>query len=140
MDALFQPLYFTFGELTTTQTGLNNTPVTFSQVENLVLLGHVLDRIRMDFGYPIIVNSAFRTREVNDAVGGCSNSKHLLGLAADITAKRYADLGVILRKFHEEGWFKEFIEYPDKHFYHISLNLGKSLDLFLSLIREDYGR
>lgn len=139
MDAFLQPHHFAFSELTTTKTGLNNNPVTFSQVENLLMLGHVLDRIRFSFGYPIIVNSAFRTREVNDAVGGSSRSFHLQGLAADITAERFADLGVVLRKFHEECWFVEFIEYPDKRFYHIAISMSHAFDLLLSLIREDYG-
>lgn len=49
----------------------------------------VLETVRRHFCAPITVNSAFRTREHNAAVGGSPGSKHLLGMAADIRVKGY---------------------------------------------------
>lgn len=43
-----------------------------------------LDFIRDDVGFPIKVNSGYRTPEHNTAVGGSVNSAHLSGLAVDI--------------------------------------------------------
>ncbi len=69
-----------------------------------------LERIREDFGKPVVVNSAYRTKAHNKAVGGVSNSQHLLGKAVDIhinnqkegdtleaLAKKYIGLGGIGR-------------------------------------------
>lgn len=80
------PKYFTFAELTTTNTGKPNNPSTWEHVSNLMTLGLVLDAIRAEFGKPIRVNSAFRTEATNAAVGGSKTSMHMKGLAADICA------------------------------------------------------
>jgi len=77
--------FFTFKELVSTNTGLDNCPEWW-HIENMCVLAAFLDRIRVSFGKPIRVNCAFRTKAVNDAVGGVSNSAHQKGLAADICA------------------------------------------------------
>lgn len=77
--------YFRFIELIRTDSNRKNCPSTIEQVANLVRLATVLQHLRVACGFPIIVNSAFRTPEVNSFVGGVVNSKHLDGLAADIT-------------------------------------------------------
>ena len=78
--------YFRFPELIKTDTKLKNCPSTIEQVANIVELSKVLQQIRVACGFPVIVNSAFRTPEVNSLVGGVVNSKHLYGLAADLSA------------------------------------------------------
>ena len=44
----------------------------------------VLQPLRDYVGRPIIVNSGYRTKEVNRLVGGVKNSQHLTGEAADL--------------------------------------------------------
>lgn len=44
-----------------------------------------LDLMREDLGLPLIVNSGLRCPEHNRNVGGSSDSRHLYGLAADIS-------------------------------------------------------
>lgn len=44
----------------------------------------VLQCVRDHFGAPVSINSAYRTPEHNASVGGAAQSKHLLGMAADI--------------------------------------------------------
>ena len=44
----------------------------------------VLQKIRVKFGKPVHINSAFRTAVKNKAVGGSPKSQHMYGLAADI--------------------------------------------------------
>lgn len=44
----------------------------------------MLDRLRVYYGRPVIITSAFRTPEQNEAAGGRANSAHLRGLAFDI--------------------------------------------------------
>jgi hypothetical protein len=76
--------YFTLEELTHTNTGIANVP-NMAQERNLTLLvDNVLDPARYLIGEPVIVNSAFRSPEVNKAVGGVASSAHLTGMAADI--------------------------------------------------------
>ncbi len=83
--ANWHPKYFTFAELTATNTGIPNVP-TWRQIENLKRLGDFLDVVREEFGAAIRVNCAFRCEAVNAAVGGVPTSAHLDGLAADICA------------------------------------------------------
>ena len=46
-----------------------------------------LETLRTQLGLPIFVASGYRCPAHNKAVGGVSNSQHLLGKAADITVK-----------------------------------------------------
>lgn len=44
----------------------------------------LLDNLRSRCGFPIIINSGYRTKEHNKKVGGSANSSHLRGLAVDV--------------------------------------------------------
>lgn len=44
----------------------------------------LLNKIRDEFGEPIVVTSGYRSPEHNAKVGGVKNSMHVLGQAADI--------------------------------------------------------
>lgn len=44
-----------------------------------------LQKLRDALGKPIIINSGYRTKEHNKAIGGSPNSQHLLGRAVDIS-------------------------------------------------------
>lgn len=57
--------------------------------KNLMALSFFLQCFRDAFNQPIIINSGFRTNELNKKVHGKENSKHLLGLAVDITFSGY---------------------------------------------------
>ena len=74
--------YFSVGEVT------NHDPVRKPRSkkieENAIALSHHLDQIREDWGKPIGVTSWYRPPEINKAVGGVPDSRHLLGSAADI--------------------------------------------------------
>lgn len=78
---------FSLAELTKSSTaarlGIDNTP-NEEQIENLKHLTiKVLQPARDELG-PILVNSGYRSRELNSAVNGSSRSQHLTGNAADI--------------------------------------------------------
>lgn len=45
----------------------------------------LLDTLREDIGGSIIIKSGYRCEKHNKAVGGAKKSRHLLGLAADIS-------------------------------------------------------
>ena len=44
----------------------------------------VLDNLRWSYNHPIYLNSAYRCREHNKAVGGVDSSPHTKGIAVDI--------------------------------------------------------
>ena len=81
--------FFTLDELTHSNTaksrGIDNTPGPEETKRLKYLMDHCLDPIRRAWGKPITVNSGYRCKALNAAVGGVANSQHLRGEAADIT-------------------------------------------------------
>lgn len=77
--------HFTLEELThTDHRALDNTP-NDAELENLKRLAEFLEELKTLLGgKPIMVNSAFRSKAVNDAVGSKDTSQHRIGCAADI--------------------------------------------------------
>ena len=77
--------HFTLAELThTDHRTLDNTP-NEAERANLVRLAEFLELVKAALGgKPVMVNSAFRSKAVNDAVGSKDTSQHRLGCAADL--------------------------------------------------------
>ena len=88
---------FTFKELVKTDTGIDNIPDNMNVIHNLVRLSEFLQIIRNELQLPIIVNSGYRSKEVNESVGGVYSSYHCKGLAADIKCK---DMDKLLSVLH----------------------------------------
>ena len=77
--------HFTLAELTaTSHRQFDNTP-NETELANLQKLAEFLEEVKtlLD-GKPIMINSAFRSKQVNDSVGSKDTSQHRLGYAADI--------------------------------------------------------
>ena len=92
--------HFTLGELTKTsaKTADGNIP-SHTHIENLKRLCRWLEMLRsrwnMMYGEgndPLIINSGYRSPQVNKAVGGVATSNHLTGCAADIRVSSQAQL------------------------------------------------
>jgi hypothetical protein len=77
--------HFTLEELThTDHRELDNTP-NEQELANLKRLAAFLEEVKTILsGKPIMVNSAFRSKAVNDAVGSKDTSQHRAGCAADL--------------------------------------------------------
>jgi uncharacterized protein YcbK (DUF882 family) len=77
--------HFTLEELThTDHRELENIP-NETELTNLKRLAEFLETVKSVLGgKPIMVNSAFRSKMVNDAVGSKDTSQHRVGCAADI--------------------------------------------------------
>jgi hypothetical protein len=77
--------HFTLAELTaTSHRQFDNTP---NEVEtaNLQRLAEFLEQVKTALdNKPIMVNSAFRSKQVNDSVGSKDTSQHRIGCAADL--------------------------------------------------------
>ncbi len=114
--------HFSLAELTKTNTGIENVP-NEAQVENLKRVCRWLERLRKrwndlygDGDDPIIINSGFRSPEVNKAVGGVPSSNHLTGCAVDIRcigmeqALRYAAILLDISDMSREDFDELLIE------------------------------
>lgn len=79
---------FTLEELTRSdaaaRNGWDNTP-NDAEIENLKRLAELLQDVKAALdGKPVMINSGFRSKQVNDSVGSKDTSQHRLGCAADI--------------------------------------------------------
>ena len=80
--------HFTLDELTASESaernGWDNSP-NDAELENLKRLADFLEQVKVVLGgKPIMINSAFRSKKVNDSVGSKDTSQHRIGCAADI--------------------------------------------------------
>ena len=77
--------HFSYEELThTDHREFDNIP-NADELTNLKRLASFLEQVKSVLGNkPIMINSAFRCKQVNDAVGSKDTSQHRIGCAADI--------------------------------------------------------
>ena len=78
---------FTLQELTQSDAavrhGWENNPDA-NEINNLTRLAELLEQVRTLLGKPIMINSGYRCKQVNDSVGSKDSSQHRIGCAADI--------------------------------------------------------
>ena len=76
--------HFTLAELTaTSHRQFDNTP-NEAETANLQRLAEFLERVKEALdGKPIMINSGFRSKQVNDSVGSRDSSQHRIGAACD---------------------------------------------------------
>lgn len=81
--------HFLLDEFTVSQEaarrGIDNTP-TAEAMQNLPKLAQLMEAVRIHLGVPITISSGFRSKALNDAIGGAPGSQHLTGQAADFIA------------------------------------------------------
>ena len=111
--------HFTLDEMckTSVKTADGNIP-SHVHIENLKRLCGWLERLRQRYNLnikekiknkneePIVINSGYRSPQVNKAVGGAANSNHLTGCAVDIRVAGMEQLlryAVILLDIADEG-------------------------------------
>ena len=124
LDGLRLSPHFTLGELckTSVKTADGNIP-SHVHIENLKRLTGWLETLRDEWNRrygdgddPIIINSGYRSPQVNKAVGGAQNSNHLTGCAVDIRclgkeqAIRYATILLDISDESQESFDELIIE------------------------------
>ena len=80
--------HFTLEELTHSEVavrnGWDNSP-NQEEIANLQRLAYLLEKVKEAVGgKPVMINSGFRSKQVNDSVGSKDSSQHRIGCAADI--------------------------------------------------------
>lgn len=91
---------FSLAELTTTSVARykdKNLAEAQKQMGRMYQLAGFAERVREIVGYPLIVTSGYRCKELNIAVGGSLASQHLYGEAIDIVCKRLTVKGLFNR-------------------------------------------
>lgn len=93
-----------------------NTKIANALPDNLRLnrdsLCSQLQVLRDFIGKPIVINSAYRSPEVNKAVGGAIYSKHLLCLAADIRCPGLSNLDLLCAILNSPAQFSRILIEP----------------------------
>ena len=120
-------LTFTISQLVKSDTaekaGINNTPDINSLDNLLELIFYVLQPLRDKLGKPMIITSGFRSKKVNELVGGVSNSQHLYGQAADFVVNGMTPAQVVEFVKNSGIEFDQLICEYDQ-WTHISFNKG----------------
>ncbi|MCZ8291196.1 D-Ala-D-Ala carboxypeptidase family metallohydrolase, partial [Microcystis sp. LE19-59.1C] len=90
---------------------------------NILTIMRELEKIRTDYGKPIIITSGYRPEQINRAVGGLSNSQHIRGTAVDI-CPAHGDV-FEFQKWVDQHWYGALGWGAKKGFVHIDCRNGK---------------
>ena len=114
--------HFTLAELTHTDHRLlDNTP-NAAELANLKRLAEFLETVKTTLGgKPVMINSAFRSKAVNDAVGSKDTSQHRQGLACDFRVPGMAPDAVVRAIIAANLPYDQIIREYDS-WTHISIN------------------
>jgi len=75
--------HFSLEELTiTNHREFDNTP-NDAELENLKRMAEFLEEVRSLLGKPLLINSCYRSEQINNSVGSKSTSQHRVGCATD---------------------------------------------------------
>ena len=89
--------HFTLEEMTATNyPSLQSKPSIESVVNLVYLCAVVLEPLRESMHRPLKINSGYRGRELNKAVGGVWNSFHMKGRAADVHCANMSEARLML--------------------------------------------
>lgn len=121
---------FTLAEFTKSQTairrGIDNTPTPEHLINAGMLFANIVQKVRNRFG-PTVINSGYRGKALNEAVGGSARSQHCKGMAVDIEVPGVDNLELatwiyenceydqLILEFYEDG-------IPDSGWIHVSYN------------------
>ena len=111
--------HFTLHELiksdTAVRKGIDNNPDPIV-LENLKLLASKLEVVRAILGRPVRISSGYRSKALNEAIGGSKTSTHMSGLAADFEAPDYGPIQKVFDRLRMEkdelGYDQLILEFP----------------------------
>lgn len=123
--------HFSLRELTNSSTaanlGLDNSP-TPEHLKNLKKLANTLEQVRTLLGHPVFITSGYRSRQVNEAVGGSSTSDHPKGLAADFHCPGFgSDYQVALAIANSDIEFDQIIYEQGRFGTWVHLGIGERM-------------
>jgi zinc D-Ala-D-Ala carboxypeptidase len=136
---------FTMAEFTKSQTalrmGIDNTPKGEHLEAAKELFENVVQPVRDHFG-PTVINSGYRSPDLNSAVGGSSKSQHCKGQAVDIEVPGLANAELakwIVNNLDFDQCILEFAQkgVPDAGWVHVSYKAdGSNRKSVLTALRD----
>ena len=124
--------HFSVEELCATSTGIANKPITQHLINLVYLVEHVLEPLRTAMNQPIPISSGYRSKEVNQKVGGVWNSQHTRGQAADLTIGGDLEKG---KKWFK--WIKTHCDFDQLIWEH---NAAGVYWVHVSFVHPDFGK
>lgn len=103
----------------------------------------ILERVRALHNVPLIINSGFRSKELNSLINGSSTSDHMYGAAADVVNTHIINdpITVAEQLWKKDIPFRQLIAYSDKKFLHVSINHSSKPYMYSEfLIAEGFGQ
>jgi len=136
-DDLRPGQYFSWAEMQTTSTGIKNIATAHARNNLRCVCFYLLDPLRRALG-PLKVNSGYRSKAVNAAVGGSKTSAHMKGLAADIASYSgsFDPVDIIAALVAERADFDQVILYDN--FVHVGLSHGRMRNQWLKYEEGKY--
>lgn len=118
--------------------GINNMPNP-EYTENLIELANkIFEPTRKHFNKPIHISSGFRSKILNQKIGGAKNSQHTLGQALDIDQGNRKDNIEIFEFIKNNLPFDQLINEFGYDWIHVSYNTdGKQRGQVLDAIKEE---
>ena len=136
--------YFTIEEMCKSdvakQYNIDNTPSEEATANLQCLIDEVLNPCRDKYGKPIIVNSGYRSKQLNAKIGGVDTSDHLTGEAADITGGSVEENRKIFRILVENGKYDQLIWEKGGQWVHVSWRGDDSRHIMLEFKNSTYSR
>ena len=118
--------HISYTEATATSKKLPNIP-SDKELEAMKLVALLcFEPMRKWYGKPLKVNSFFRSKEVNKAVGGASTSQHLFGEAIDLTTGNKEDNKKLFEWAKKNLTYDQILDEYDYSSIHISYRSGKN--------------
>lgn len=98
-------------------------PISEQNIKKILLLVAELDKIRIELGQPILVNSWNRPPKINADVGGALYSQHIQGWGVDIRC--HGSSIYEFQKWLDANWYGSLGYGAKKGFVHLDMRNGK---------------
>ncbi len=129
--------------ITALRLGIDNTPEEY-EIKNLERIAYgVFQPLRDHFDTPIAVTSGYRSKELNEAIGGSRYSQHITGEALDLDAHVYGGVSnaelfeFIATRLEFDQLIWEFGDDEEPEWVHVSLKRDENRGRKLKAVRED---